>query len=170
MFKRLLIILGGLVILLAGGMLITFEVIKIDWVSGMEIQASYKPQEEPLLLPPNSVPIQGASYVPGLGAPVNPVPADEISLARGQQLYEINCALCHGLDGKSPTVIAVTLQNKPANLLQGNPLTNSDGANFIVITNGVAGKMPALRENLPNPRERWDVVNYLRALQEKAQP
>jgi mono/diheme cytochrome c family protein len=38
----------------------------------------------------------------------------------------------------------------------------SDGTIYITISQGY-GTMPPLRENL-NPRERWDVVNYVKTL------
>ena len=41
---------------------------------------------------------------------------------------------------------------------------------FMVLTDGVAGRMPALKENLPTAQSRWDVVNFVRALQKKAAP
>jgi hypothetical protein len=34
----------------------------------------------------------------------------------------------------------------------------------LTITNGVAGKLPALNENF-TVRERWDLVNYVRGLE-----
>lgn len=169
MIKRLLLVLGIVLTPFILGLLFLYDVIKIDWLSFMEIQPSYSAQEDPLPLPPDSVPIQGAVYVSGLGAPVNPVPADDVSLQRGQQLYDVNCALCHGPQGAGNGPFSAFLAtNKPANLLEGNPLTGSDGSIFIVISNGVPGRMPALRENLPGARERWDMVNYVRYLQSQS--
>ena len=46
-------------------------------------------------------------------------------------------------------------------------MTLSDGELFMTITNGVEGKMPHLRENFPEAKMRWDVVNYVRSLQVK---
>jgi mono/diheme cytochrome c family protein len=163
----LLIVVGSPFII---GLLFTYDVIKLDWVSFMEIQPSFKSQEDPLPLPPGSIPVQGAVFIAGVGAPTNPVPADEVSLARGKQFYAVDCALCHGPAGKGNGPYAAFLTNKPANLLIGNARNNSDGAIFLVVSNGVGGKMPALKENLPGARERWDVVNYVRELQKQAQP
>jgi mono/diheme cytochrome c family protein len=166
MIKRLLVLMMVLALPLALGLLFTYEVIKVDWVSFMEIQPSFRPQEDPLPLPAGSVPVQGAAYIPGAGAPVNPVEADELSLARGKQLYDINCALCHGPAGQGNGPFAAFLRPRtPANLTEGNALSGSDGAMFMVITNGVPGAMPALKENL-DVRSRWDVVNYVRQLQQ----
>ena len=167
MIKRLTILLVVLSAPLILGLMFTYEVIKIDWISFMEIQPSFMAQEAPLPLPKDSIPIEGAAYVPGMGSPVNPVAADDVSLSRGKQLYGIHCNLCHGPAAQGNGPLAAFLQpRRPANLTEGNAQTGSDGAMFMVISNGVPGGMPALRENL-NVRERWDVVNYVRTLQKK---
>jgi mono/diheme cytochrome c family protein len=169
MIKRLLLLLVIILIPLAVGLLFTYDVIKIEWISTMKIQPVAKPQRDPLPLPDRSIPIQGAAYIAGLGAPVNPIPADNVSLTRGQQLFNSYCALCHGTagDGKGPFANFLT-KTKPANLLSIDMRNGSDGAIFITITNGVSGAMPAMRENLPTTRDRWDVVNYVRKLQQAA--
>lgn len=170
MIKRLIILLVAVTIPLAVGLLFTYDIIRIEWVSSMEIQPVAKPQRNPLPLPPRSIPIQGAAYIAGLGAPVNPVPSDEVSIIRGEQLYNTHCALCHGVTGKGEGNFSVFFTTfKPANLTIGNALTGSDGAMFLTITNGIAGRMPAMIENLPGARERWDVVNFVRKLQKAAQ-
>lgn len=165
MIKKLIIVMFILAAPLVLGLLITYQIIGVEWISFMELQPSYRAQEAPLPMPAGSVPIQGAAYVPGMGAPVNPVQPDEVSLQRGQQLYSVSCVPCHGAkaDGKGP--IAPFLKNKPANLLEGNAVTGSDGEFFLVVTTGIPGRMPPMIENLPEARDRWDVVNYVRSLQ-----
>jgi len=130
----------------------------------MGIQPSFKPMEHPLPVPARSIPIEGAAYIPSLGAPQNPVTVDETSIARGTELYRINCKMCHGETGEGNGPIAPFLVNfKPANLTSPVVQFLSDGAIFMTITNGKEGRMPALNENL-TVRERWDVVNYVRTL------
>ncbi|MBE0687062.1 MAG: hypothetical protein IH585_13820, partial [Anaerolineaceae bacterium] len=45
MIKKLILVMGALVTPLIIGLLFTYDVIKIDWISFMEIQASYRPME-----------------------------------------------------------------------------------------------------------------------------
>jgi mono/diheme cytochrome c family protein len=147
-------------------LLFSFDVIKIDWPSFMEIQPSYRPMENPLPSPERSIPIEGPIVIPGMGAPENPVKADDASIARGAELYNINCKMCHGQTAEGNGPIAAFLANKPANLTSPVVQSKSDGSLFLTITNGVAGKMPALNENFTVP-ERWDLVNFIRTLKLK---
>jgi mono/diheme cytochrome c family protein len=169
MIKRLVLLLGLVSVPLAIGLLFTYDVIKIDWISFMEIQSSYRAMEDPLPLPQQSVPVQGAAYIEELGAPQNTSTADSESLARGQKYYDTSCALCHGSSGDGKGNFSSFLTKyPPANLLDETRTSLSDGAIFMVITNGVEGRMPHLRENLPTAEMRWDVVNYVRQLQQQA--
>jgi mono/diheme cytochrome c family protein len=169
MIKRLIIILGLVSLPLAIGLLFTYDVIKIDWVSFMEIQSSYRPMEDPLPLPARSVPIEGVAYIPELGVPVNPVAAESDSLTNGKKLYDTSCALCHGATGEGNGNFSGFLSKfPPVSLVDVNRMSLSDGAIFMTITDGVPGRMPHLRENLPTAEMRWDVVNYVRLLQQQA--
>ncbi|WKZ36007.1 MAG: cytochrome c [Anaerolineales bacterium] len=163
LFKQLVFVFFALGILVSVLMIFTYDVIKIDWVVFMEIQDSYGTQEKPLQVPARSIPIEGPAYVPGAGAPANPVPADEASLARGVQLFGIHCQMCHGEAGQGNGPIAAFLvQKKPADLSGALVQDKDDGTLFLTISNGF-GLMPPLNGNL-TVRERWDVVNYIRTL------
>ena len=147
-------------------LIFSFDIIKIDWPSFMEIQPSYRPMENPLPPPERSIPIEGPIAIPGVGAPENPVKTDDASIARGAELYDINCKMCHGQTAEGNGPIAAFLANKPANLTSPVVQSKSDGSIFLTITNGVTGKMPALNENFTVP-ERWDLVNFIRTLKQK---
>ena len=164
--KRLVALVAVVFVLFGTLMLFTYDVIKIDWISFMEIQPSYRPMEAPLPVPARSVPVEGPAFVAGMGAPLNPVAADPVSIERGRLLYSINCSHCHGLTALGDGSVAPFLANKPANLTLPATQTKSDGALFLTISAGVPGRMPALNENL-TVRDRWDVVNFMRTL---AQP
>lgn len=140
-----------------------YDVIKIDFISFMEIQPSFSAQEKPLPVPPRSIPVEGPAIIPNMGAPNNPVEADEISVSRGETLFKLNCVICHGETGEGNGPVSFRIENKPANLTSIITQSKSDGALFTTITNGVDGRMPPMVENL-TVRDRWDVINYIRTL------
>jgi mono/diheme cytochrome c family protein len=161
--KRLMMIFFVVGVLFGIMLIFSYDVIKIEWPSFMEIQPSFKPMEHPLPPPERSIPIEGAISIPGMGAPENPTLADDASLARGKELYTINCQMCHGPTGEGNGAVAAFLANRPANFTSDVVQSKSDGSFFLTISNGVDGRMPALNENL-TVSERWDVVNFLRTL------
>lgn len=162
--KRLGILFVVVLVLFGITEIFMYDVIKLQWVSFMAISPAQQPMENPLPVPAQSIPIEGPAYIPNMGAPANPVPSDPASVARGAELFHINCTACHGEDAKGDGPVAAFLQNKkPADLTSPAVQFLSDGAIFMVITNGMPGAMPALNENL-TVRERWDVVNYIRTL------
>jgi mono/diheme cytochrome c family protein len=163
--RRLAIVLTAAAALFSIVLLFTYEVIKIDFPSFMEIQPSYRPMENPLPVPAQSIPVEGPIAIPGMGAPENPVEADGASVTRGAQLFALHCQMCHGETGTGTGPIAAFLVNfKPANLTSPVVQSKSDGSIFLTISNGLEGRMPPLNENL-TVSERWDVVNYVRTLQ-----
>lgn len=150
-------------VLFAVILLFTYDIIKIEWISFMEIQPAYRQMEDPRPVPERSIPIDGPVAIPGMLPPENPIEADDASITRGAQLYDIHCKLCHGqtFEGNGP--IGPFLANKPANLTSPLVQSKSDGSLFLTITNGVEGKMPPMNENLL-VSDRWDLVNFLRTL------
>ena len=144
------------------GLLFTFEIIKINFETDMADQPSHTYQEGPRLLPPaDSVPVYGLAVIPE-EFPENPVIADEVSTQRGQILYNVHCALCHGMEGHGDGSLADYFERTPENLTGPQTKAEFDGSVYLTITQGF-GEMPPLSENL-TIRERWDVVNYVRTL------
>ena len=93
----------------------------------------------------------------------NPVPADARSLRNGAQQFAINCSVCHGPAGNGDGPVT-RFNYPPMQIGQGsNAATNlSDGYIFGIIRNG-RGLMPSY--NRIEESDRWDLINYLRALQ-----
>lgn len=163
LFKQLVGVFAAIGLLVGTLALFAFDVIKIDWIVFMEIQPSFSTQEKPLPVPARSVPVEGPVSIAGAGAPSNPVASDEVSRARGQQLYEIHCQMCHGDAGTGNGPVSAFLVNKkPADLSSAYVQDKQDGSIFLTISNGF-GYMPALNENF-TVRERWDLVNFVRTL------
>jgi mono/diheme cytochrome c family protein len=165
--KRLGLVAAAMAVILGALMIFSYDIIKIDWVSFMEIQPSHKAMDAPLPVPDRSIPIEGPVSIANMGAPNNPVPADDTSIARGAEMFGITCQPCHGADAKGNGPVAAFLQErKPADLTGPVIRGLSDGAIFQTISNGKLPFMVPMNENL-TVRERWDVVNYLRTLQAK---
>ena len=144
------------------GLLFTFEILKIPIPTNMQNQISINYQESPRLLPPEgAVPVQGLATIPD-EFPANPIPADEVSLKRGEILYGIHCRLCHGDNGHGDGPLANYFERTPENLTSSEITAEFDGAVYLTVRNGFS-QMPALSENL-TPHETWDVVNFLHTL------
>lgn len=170
--QRLLVVLAAAGLLLGVLMIFSYDIVKINWISFMEIQPSYGAMEHPLPVAARSIPIEGPAYIPGQGAPVNPITSDAVSVERGRVLYSVTCIQCHGPMADGNGVVGGALVFPPANLTSDIVQNKPDGALFLTISNGISGAdgqihMPALNENL-TVRDRWDVVNYLRTLKAAA--
>src|SRR5688572_12610932 len=96
LFRQLVGVFTVLGLLFGVLLLFTYDIIKLEWISFMEIQPAYRPMENPLPVPAQSIPIEGAIAIPGMLPPENPIEADESSIARGAELYDIHCKMCHG--------------------------------------------------------------------------
>jgi len=162
--KRGLILIGIILAPFIIGLLFTFEILKINFPTDMADQPSFRYQEGPRLLPPEgSLSIQAEPILLD-SLPANPIPADSVSLQRGEILYSIHCELCHGEAGKGDgTLVEYYENNPPSDLTASNVAFQFDGNLYRTISQGF-GQMPAFSENLTS-RERWDVINFMRTLE-----
>lgn len=155
-----------------------------SWFTDFKEQPKIDPWDTPDTLtaprgnPQGSVPIYGsaapefmyARNFQGLGqmaALTNPVPATQESVDRGRKAYQINCAACHGPSGAAmQTAPMFKFGIYAPSLAAGSNSANtlSDGYIFGIIRNG-RGLMPTY--NRIEEPTRWDIVNYVRALQGK---
>jgi len=89
----------------------------------------------------------------------------ESFLARGQERYQIYCAVCHGEAGDGAGVTSKYGIAGIANLHAPNFSLDqyADGRLYDVINNG-KGNMSGYGYNIP-VRDRWAIVAYVRALQ-----
>jgi mono/diheme cytochrome c family protein len=128
----------------------------------MDEQPSIRPYEAPLPAPPaGSVPVSGRESVTQQSELRNPVAATADSAARGKALFEINCALCHGTTSRETGPVGKKLIPPPPGLDQEKIRGLNDSEIFKAVTFGF-GRMPPFKGKL-TPRERWDLVNHLRA-------
>jgi mono/diheme cytochrome c family protein len=157
----------GVVAVLAVGagisLLFSYDVLKIPFPSQMVNQDSIGYVQGPrLAVPAEAIPVQGPVLIADQPA-LAPVPATANSLQRGRVLYDIDCALCHGVNGSGDGSLSKYFTPPPADLIGQDVQELPDTDIFLAITQG-RGDMLKLAENL-SPSERWDVVNYVRSLQ-----
>jgi mono/diheme cytochrome c family protein len=90
--------------------------------------------------------------------------APQAMLDQAKQLYQANCASCHGDTGKGDGPGAASLTNPPQDLTnQQFVSTKSETDFFNAITEGVAPDMPAFSGQI-SESDRWSLAAYVRTL------
>jgi mono/diheme cytochrome c family protein len=92
-----------------------------------------------------------------------PFRVDRADLERGQDRYRIYCKPCHGLIGDGRGMIVQRGFSPPPSFHSAEVRAKPLGHYFDVITNG-HGAMYSYAARV-NPRDRWLIASYLRALQ-----
>ena len=90
------------------------------------------------------------------------------STERGKVVFQSFCVACHGGDGVGNGPVAKRGFPPPPSLLTGKSLAMKDGQLLHILTFG-QNSMPKFAAQL-SPDRRWDVVNYIRLLQQQAKP
>ncbi len=89
------------------------------------------------------------------------------SADRGTLAFRSFCIACHGADASGFGPVAQRGFPPPPSLLTGKSREMKDGQLFHILTYG-QNSMPQFAAQLP-PERRWDVINHIRLLQQKAQ-
>jgi len=101
------------------------------------------------------------------GGLINPVVADEASLARGAEIYATHCATCHGDGGMGDGPDAESLNPAPAAIAHTSQMLGDDYQFWRVSEGGAMepfnSGMIAWKDIL-DEQSRWDVINYVQAL------
>jgi len=96
----------------------------------------------------------------------NPVRFTDISVARGKELYQNQCSMCHGDKGDGKGDLAEEMNITPPDFTNPSVLNQrADGELFAMIGQGLA-PMPGQSKRL-TATQTWDLVNFLRSLQGK---
>lgn len=144
----------------------------LPWSYDMWSQDSIQPYEEPVVFPQKSVTTEGKKVVledreEVEQIKINPIPASEESLARGEELFKYNCVVCHGPQGNGDGIIIKKgLGFYPVNLNAEVTQNRTNGFLYAYIRYGGKVMMPSYSENI-SETDAWHVVNYIRKLQGK---
>jgi mono/diheme cytochrome c family protein len=101
----------------------------------------------------------------------NPFRGNDEALAAGQVIFETNCAVCHGPQGKGDGPGSTELNPKPADLSDGQMMHDlTDGYLFWRVSEGgqmepFNSAMPPWKESL-SEEQRWQVISYVRSFTE----
>lgn len=138
------------------------------WNRDMLDQANIKPQEQDRPAPANTLPADGLRLPltrDEAGAKLeSPVAMTPESAEKGRHLYDIYCALCHGVKGRGDGPIARKYV-PPPDLTLDFFLKRTDGFIYGTILYG-GPIMPSYKDSLSDV-ETWHIVNYVRKLQGK---
>lgn len=97
----------------------------------------------------------------------SPFEFEESDVARGKELYDINCAICHGENGNGRGYLVREnggmYPAMPANLISDDLKNSSDGRYYYAIMKGINIMGPF--NDVLNHKERWMVINHIRTLQ-----
>lgn len=99
----------------------------------------------------------------------NPFDDDHEATEAGEEIFQTNCAVCHGPEGKGDGPGATGLDPQPADLSDGTMLGSlSDGYLFWRVSKGGAfdpfnSAMPAWETTLSED-QRWQVISFVRSL------
>jgi len=101
---------------------------------------------------------------PALVEVSNPFEESEESVGRGLELFNLNCATCHGLSGNGQGPAAHGIATFPRELWAwNNAPASADAYLYWFISNG-RNEMPPwgliLSEN-----DRWDLINYIKTIE-----
>lgn len=119
---------------------------------------------------------QSSSAAPG-GSPLALYPDDvdtfpfaitKETMDRGQERYQIFCAVCHGGTGNGDGLVVRRGFRLPPSYHTEQMRQAPVGHYFDVITNGW-GAMPSYAAQIP-PADRWAIIAYIRALQLSQHP
>jgi len=93
----------------------------------------------------------------------NPLTVNPTLMKRGQERFDIYCAVCHDKTGSGQSIVVKRGFVPPPDLVEDRIQAYSDGELYDIISNGIRN-MPAYAKQIPE-NDRWAIVGYVRALQ-----
>ena len=100
----------------------------------------------------------------GVKSPLAPI--SKVEMAEAGRLFNINCAICHGAEGKANGPLATSGKiGGVANLTAEAYVKMADGTMYHTLQYG-KNKMGSYASQLSR-KQRWEIVQYIRTLQPK---
>lgn len=184
-WRRIGLALVSLTVIVTAAACSSTNTYPIDFFSEMHYQKSFRTGEPPRLdSPPGAVPITGGepAYTFEEARDLeNPLAGDPQARERGAGLFAVNCAVCHGPEGRGDGQMAAWWRARqgavpPADLTSSVVANRTDGELYWILTNGFTSpenqvQYPGGLTNMPafgkllTPEERWALVSYMRQLQ-----
>ena len=101
--------------------------------------------------------------------PLEP-PATPESVAAGEKLYGVECGMCHGLNGRTPTDNGRWMYPRAADLTSAETQQYSNRELFWIVRNGIRlSGMPAFGR-VESDEHIWQLVHYVRSLRASGSP
>jgi mono/diheme cytochrome c family protein len=102
---------------------------------------------------------------------IAPAPTDlQASVDEGDKLYGIECAMCHGPDGHTPTDSGRWMYPRVSDLTSPEVQQYSDRELFWIVKNGIRlSGMPAFGK-VESDEHIWNLAHYVRTLRGSASP
>lgn len=146
-----------------GAMPLHYEATKEDAVrAGQELQNPYTPDTA---APADDDQPADQDKPPEAGSADERDPL-QASVERGREVFRVFCICCHGAGGAGDGLVPQRGFPPPPSLLSGKSRQMKDGQLFHLLTYGQGGMAP-MAAQLP-PDRRWDVINYIRQMQQEA--
>ncbi len=146
----------------------------LPWDKDMQDQPSMKPQDSLVAEINDSIPVGGRDVYPPpkdvielvrarLDAGrtlVNPIGISPESLARGREMYDTHCIVCHGAQGRGNGPVGRKFVPQPMELNLDYVQLQPDGQLFYTISHGSLA-MPSYRQAIV-AEDRWHLVNFIK--------
>jgi mono/diheme cytochrome c family protein len=102
---------------------------------------------------------------------IPPAPTNlQASVEEGDKLFGTECAMCHGMDGHTPTDNGRWMYPRASDLTSPGVQRYSDGELFWIVQNGIRlSGMPAFGR-VESDEHIWNLVHYLRTMRGSTHP
>ena len=110
---------------------------------------------------PEAAPVSAPASAPAANA-TNPVKPTPEAQAKAKNIYQIDCAMCHGDNGNGKTDLAKSMGANVPDFTDAKAMSGKfDGEMFNIIRNG-KDKMPPEAAGRANDNMVWNMIIYIR--------